>query len=532
MSSAVRCCPGSRESVPLFSSQRWILCYMLFLINFIGYAHRVSLSLAIVCMVRVPPSDNISMHGQIDNITLLPAKVFLESNYSLRQPPNVGESEISSCTESTSDAEKEYERAEFDWSKSLQSSLLASYFYGVILTQIPGAWLAGRYGGKRVITVYMVTTAACSLLLPVATRTNVYLTFALRIITGLASGPVSPVSVSMANRWASPAERGRFLSVFMMGFTSGTIVTFLTSGYLCAYGFDNGWASIFYIYGILTVIFLLLWIYLVADSPDEHPRISAAEKLFLRRTAIHSNNITYPTPWRKLFTSRPVLACMVTHFVHNWSFFTILITLPLFMKEVLRFNIKENGALTSLPYVTMTVSMYATGHIADCLPRKLILSILATRRTLQISAFVGMGICLLVVGFVTCELRTLSVVILCICTIFAAFTFGGLCLSHMDFAGPFAGTAFAITNAVGHIPGMLAPQVAGFLTPKGSPEEWRNVFFVAVALLLIGALIFGMFSSATTQSWAKFELNDPKVIVELVEQNKVKGKSVNCENTG
>ena len=33
------------------------------------------------------------------------------------------------------------------------------------------------------------------------------------------------------------------------GFFIGTIVSFLTSGYLCVYGFDNGWPSIFYIHG-------------------------------------------------------------------------------------------------------------------------------------------------------------------------------------------------------------------------------------------------------------------------------------------
>ena len=29
----------------------------------------------------------------------------------------------------------------------------------------------------------------------------------------------------------------------------GNILTFTLSGYLCAYGFDNGWGSVFYVTG-------------------------------------------------------------------------------------------------------------------------------------------------------------------------------------------------------------------------------------------------------------------------------------------
>ena len=37
------------------------------------------------------------------------------------------------------------------------------------------------------------------------------------------------------------------------GTTLGNVVTFLSSGYLCAYGFDNGWGSIFYVTGRLEI---------------------------------------------------------------------------------------------------------------------------------------------------------------------------------------------------------------------------------------------------------------------------------------
>jgi MFS family permease len=37
------------------------------------------------------------------------------------------------------------QRAEFEWDKNTQSSILAAFFYGYIITQIPGGWLADRF---------------------------------------------------------------------------------------------------------------------------------------------------------------------------------------------------------------------------------------------------------------------------------------------------------------------------------------------------------------------------------------------------
>lgn len=39
--------------------------------------------------------------------------------------------------------------AEFDWSHDVQGVILSSFFYGYIVTQIPGGYLAATYGGKR-----------------------------------------------------------------------------------------------------------------------------------------------------------------------------------------------------------------------------------------------------------------------------------------------------------------------------------------------------------------------------------------------
>jgi MFS family permease len=65
------------------------------------------------------------------------------------------------------------QRAEFDWSKSTKSSLLSSFFYGYAITQIPGGWLADRFGGRRVYGTALAISGIATLLMPVGARTNI-----------------------------------------------------------------------------------------------------------------------------------------------------------------------------------------------------------------------------------------------------------------------------------------------------------------------------------------------------------------------
>lgn len=64
-------------------------------------------------------------------------------------------------------------------------------------------------------------------------------------------------------------------------------------------------------------------------------------------------------------------------------------------------------------------------------------------------------------------------------------------MNHNDFAPKYSGVLFGITNTFATIPGMIAPIVAGALTPNDTSEEWRNVFYVCAAFCILGTLVFG-----------------------------------------
>lgn len=74
---------------------------------------------------------------------------------------------------------------EFAWDKSTQGHVLSSFFYGYIVTQLPGGWLSLRFGGKRIYGWFMLVCAISTLLMPLAARTSVAFLIVLRVICGM-----------------------------------------------------------------------------------------------------------------------------------------------------------------------------------------------------------------------------------------------------------------------------------------------------------------------------------------------------------
>lgn len=62
--------------------------------------------------------------------------------------------------------------------------ILAAFFYGYIITQIPGGLLAQKIGGRWVYGIGIVMTAVLTLLTPIAAYTNVWLLVVVRALEG------------------------------------------------------------------------------------------------------------------------------------------------------------------------------------------------------------------------------------------------------------------------------------------------------------------------------------------------------------
>ncbi|VDI45410.1 MFS transporter, ACS family, solute carrier family 17 (sodium-dependent inorganic phosphate [Mytilus galloprovincialis] len=489
-------------NVPCCCSQRWILAYVAYLGFLCLYAVRFDLSVAIVCMVK---TSNRSMGNDHVNGT---------------------------CPGSSESIEVTNQHAEFDWDKDTRANILSAFFYGYIITQIPGGWIADRFGGRRIIGAALLIGGICTILTPICARTSVILVYVVRAINGLASGVCFPAMSSVWGRWAPPLERTKLMALYYLGPPSGSVITLASSGYLCEYGFDNGWGSIFYITGGVTLLWVLLWFILIRDTPLEHPWITDAEKNYICKTIpFNVENKKLNVPWLAMAKSLPLYACLFAEVCGAWMGYTILTSIPDFMKSVLKFNIKSNGVFSALPNLCFIAFALIAGQSADWIRARKILSTKATRKVYQCSAFIGSSCCIVAAGFTTCDQRYVTVACICLTMACSGLSRAGYAVNIVDISGKYAGIVMGITNMCGNIPGILSPIAVGKLTPNDTREEWRNVFYVCAGCNIIGALIFGLLSSGSVQPWATDEQTIEISTKNIDSYKKIDGNRINISSS-
>jgi len=159
---------------------------------------------------------------------------------------------------------------------------LSSFFYGYVITQIPFGILAKKYGSLRFLGYGMLINSVFAFLVPVAARGGgVWGLCAVRFIQGLGEGPIVPCTHAMLAKWIPPNERSRMGAAVYAGAQFGTIISMPLSGLLAEYGFDGGWPSIFYVFGIVGTVWSIAFLIFVHEDPSSHPTIDEREKKYI-----------------------------------------------------------------------------------------------------------------------------------------------------------------------------------------------------------------------------------------------------------
>ena len=313
---------------------------------------------------------------------------------------------------------------------------------------------------------------------------------------------MQPAMHALIARWSTPQYRSIVVCIIYTGSDVGIIVGMFLTGVLCDHGFAGGWPSAFYVYGMVGCVWFVAWIFLCYNAPYTHPRISPAELEYWERE-IGSEDLSShpPTPWRKILTSVPVWALALAFFANNWGFFTLAICLPLYMHDVLGFDMTRNGAFSAVPFIaSLMIPIFAI--LADWLRSPGRLSTTVVRKAFCVVGFILPGCLLILMEYIGCD-RTLAVA-----TLFAVVAFVGLAMTtvfvnQLDLAPLHAGKIMGLTYTVANLAAICAPLVVGALTyERSTREEWQKVFFLSSGIYAVGAIVFLIFGSGERQSWA------------------------------
>ncbi|XP_025090947.1 sialin-like isoform X2 [Pomacea canaliculata] len=466
---------------------RYVLTFLAFLGFFNVYCLRANLSVALVAMVNSTSEENSTVVEEC--------------------PESSGSN--STSTSSTT--------GEFDWDEKTQGIILGAFFYGYIVTQLPGGWLAERIGGKRLFGYGVLCTALLTLVTPVAARSGIPMLVAVRVLEGIGEAVTFPAMHAMWGVWAPVYERSKLVSFSCGGAQLGTVFALPISGILCQQGFAGGWPSVFYVFGALGCLWFVAWMLLVSETPATHPRISDSERRFIESN-IGPKRENLDVPWKKIFTSRALWGTVAGHVAFNWGIYSTLTCLPTYMKKILHFEIQQDGFLSALPYLLLWFVQMFSGYFADYLRSKGHLSTVATRKIFNtIGCTFPMGL-LIATGYAGCD-HTLSVVLLTLAVGLSGFCIAGFNCNHLDIAPKYAGILMGITNTFATIPGFVGPAVVGILTNNNQTSgQWRIFFFITAGIYVVGATLFCLLAEGEEQEWAR---TPPSVSATLTQEQEV-----------
>ncbi|XP_025419440.1 vesicular glutamate transporter 1-like isoform X2 [Sipha flava] len=418
--------------------------------------------------------------------------------YTLRVNLSVGIVAMTSSTDT--------EKSEFDWSPQLRGTILSSFFYGYISTQLIGGLLGSKLGGVKLIGIGVLGTSVLTILTPMAARYSVYLVIFLRVVEGVFEGVVYPGIHAVWSRWAPPAERTRLGSFAFSGSFVGTVIGYPICGWLAA---NYGWPSTFYVPGFVAILWCSVWLTCIAESPIEDKYITKEELMYIIDSIGPTGDkklgfLNYP--WKDILTSTPVWAITCAHFCENWGFYTLLTQLPSFMNDVLKFDIEKGSLLSALPYLVMSIILQFSGFFVDWLREHDVFTTTQVRKIFNCGAFVSQTIFMCLAANSTSEVASITCLTLAVGL--GAFAWSGFSINPLDIAPQYASIILGISNTFATIPGIISPMLAGAIVKNKSAEEWHWVFLIASGIYLFGAIFYATFASGERQPWAKIKTEE------------------------
>ncbi|XP_058803314.1 putative inorganic phosphate cotransporter [Phymastichus coffea] len=416
--------------------------------------------------------------------------------YALRVCMSVG-------LEAMTDSKSKIDVPIYDWNSYQKNMILSSFVWGYVLTQIPAGHIANTHSARKLLAFGLGMSAIINIFTPFLAQYGYIPVIVSRVVMGLLQACLLPCTQTLLSRWVPPLERARLGSLVMNGQPFGIVVTMPISGVVAASGI--GWPSVFYIFGAVAIAWSVLFFYLGADRPSDHPRICPTEVNYINNSLGNSCKIEQvkksKVPWKSILTSLPMWSILIVHSGYSFGFYLLLTKLPAYMKNALNYDISSSGLVSALPYLMMWLMGFPISWICDYALRKNV-TIAVVRK---ISNTIGLwipAVALIVLSVITTNKTSILVSILAVAVGFNSGITCGFQINHIDLSPNFAGVMMSLTNAVANIFSIFAPLICGAIVyDEADISQWHIMFYITAGIYFVTNLFFMIFGSGEIQLW-------------------------------
>ena len=348
----------------------------------------------------------------------------------------------------------------------LQMGLVFSVFtFAYALFEIPGGWLADRFGPRlmltRIVVWWSLMTAATGLAGGFASLLLVRLSF------GVGEAGMFPGISRAFSRWLPESWRGNaFGLIIMSALIGGAATQWMTAGLLGTAHWS--WRTIFFVYALAGVAWVTVWFWWFRDEPENHSSVNEAELNIIneRPTVIGQpstvGSVTGQpssphTPWREILHNRSMILLSGMYFgvIYGWYFF--LTWMPKYLLAARGFDLKSTGMFAMLPLLFMAAGVALAGWTSDRLTSRY-----GRRWGRSIPGIAGLPLAaiLLVIAIEIPDAKT-SAFLFAAAAGFATFGVAPAWAACLDIGGANAGVVTGIMNTFGNLGGAVGPMIVG-----------------------------------------------------------------------
>lgn len=354
-------------------------------------------------------------------------------------------------------------KAELELSATGFGTAVSAFFWVYAPLCLFVGWLCDRFCVYRMFAAGIALWAVATLLTGFVH--GIAALIVLRLILGLGESIAFPGSSKIFAAEVPPARRGYANAMVAAALAFGPAVGTFSGGLILA---ELGWRPIFWIFGAVTLLWLLPWHYVAAPLRTQSVSVPVAD----------------PVPLATIMRVPAVWLMGVGHFCTNYGFYFLLTWLPLYLVKSRGFSITDMTLLTTLGFAVQGVMALVVGQVSDKwvaggadearVRRRMMiggqaLAAVAIGAVFFADGFAQVGACLVLAGFAS------------------ALTSTNLFAIGQMFAGPrAAGVWIGLQNAIGNAAGIIGPVLTGVMIDRLGGYSWA--FALTALIPALGAL--------------------------------------------
>lgn len=243
----------------------------------------------------------------------------------------------------------------------ISSVFIFSYAFGQAIFGKILDWVGTRLGFALSISVWSIATALHAFASGVTS-------FALfRSLLGVAEAGNWPGAAKGNAEWFPPKQRAFAQGLFNSGAAIGGIVSIPLIALLSIY---FGWKAIFIIIGLLGLLWLIPWMYIVKSPPEKHPWLTEEERNYIlsgeestdKETSVEN---TYIPTTAQLLSHKQSWGVIIASAAIDPIWWLFVVWIPIYLAEVYGMDVKSIGIYGWVPYVGAMLGAWFGGLLAQ-----------------------------------------------------------------------------------------------------------------------------------------------------------------------